>query len=81
MNRECSFTSLVFEGTVNSAVVVASINHFITTLQLPTSLVIDNASIHTRSEFLERVLKVCLVKPLQHQIDHGDVNESFARFR
>ncbi len=55
MNWECSFTSLVFEGTVNSAVVVASINHFITGLRGATSLVIDNASIYTSSEFLENI--------------------------
>ncbi len=64
MNRECAFTSLVFEGTVNSAVVVASIDHFISTrpmhpgssrLLKPVSLVIDNASIHTSAEFLENI--------------------------
>lgn len=62
MNRACAFTSLVFEGTVNSAVVVASIDHFLLTLPThpglltllkPVALVIDNASIHTSEEFLE----------------------------
>jgi hypothetical protein len=33
VNRECSFTSVVFEGSITSAVVVASIDHFISTLQ------------------------------------------------
>ncbi|MGZ5193779.1 MAG: transposase, partial [Kaistella sp.] len=47
VNRECSFTSVVFEGSVTSAVVVVSIDHFISTLQRQTTLVMDNASIHT----------------------------------
>ena len=51
MNRECSLTSVVVEGSVTSAVVVASIDHFITTLQRPTVLVIDNAPVHTSHEF------------------------------
>lgn len=55
VNRECSFTSLVFEGSITSAVVVASIDHFITTLQRPTTLIIDNASIHTSNEFKENI--------------------------
>lgn len=64
LNRACAFTSLVFEGTVNSAVVVASIDHFLSklpahpggsTLLKPMSLVIDNASIHTSQEFLENL--------------------------
>jgi transposase len=64
MNRECTFTSLVFEGTVNSAVVVASIDHFLSTLPThpvlstllkPASLIIDNAPIHTSIEFLENI--------------------------
>jgi transposase len=55
VNRECSFTSVVFEGSVTSAVVVASIDHFISTLQRPTTLVMDNASIHKSFEFQENI--------------------------
>jgi transposase len=55
VNRECSFTSLVFEGSVTSAVVVASIDHFISTLKRSTALVLDNASIHTSAEFKENI--------------------------
>jgi len=55
MDRECSLTSIVVEGSVTSAVVVASIDHFITTLQQPTVLVIDNASVHTSHEFKENL--------------------------
>jgi transposase len=55
VNRECSFTSVVFEGSVTSAVVVASIDHFISTLQRQTTLVMDNASIHKSLEFQENI--------------------------
>jgi transposase len=55
VNRECSFTSVVFEGSVTSAVVVASIDHFISTLQRQTALVMDNASIHKSLEFQENI--------------------------
>jgi transposase len=55
VNRECSFTSVVFEGSVTSAVVVASIDHFISTLRRSTVLIMDNASIHTSFEFQENI--------------------------
>lgn len=55
VNRECSFTSVVFEGSITSAVVVASIDHFIATLQRATVLTMDNASIHTSFEFQENI--------------------------
>jgi transposase len=55
MNRECSLTSIVVEGSVTSAVVVASIDHFIGTLQRPTTLIIDNAPVHTSHEFKENL--------------------------
>ena len=55
VNRECSFTSVVFEGSVTSAVVVASIDHFVSTLRRPTALIMDNASVHTSFEFQENI--------------------------
>ena len=55
LNRECSFTPIVVEGSVTSAVVVASIDHFIKTLQRPTVLIIDNAPVHTSNEFKENL--------------------------
>ena len=55
VNRECLFTSVVFEGSVTSAVVVASIDHFIPSLQRQTVLVMDNASIHKSFEFQENI--------------------------
>jgi len=55
VNRECSLTSIVVEGSVTSAVVVASIDHFVTTIQRPTALIIDNAPVHTSHEFQENL--------------------------
>ncbi|MEI7575247.1 MAG: IS630 family transposase, partial [Methylotenera sp.] len=55
IKRDCSFFSIVFNGSVTSSVVVASIDSFILTIQRPTSLVIDNASVHTSSEFMENI--------------------------
>jgi transposase len=55
MNRDCSFQSMVFEGSINSAVVVGCIDLFAKSLVRPTSLVIDNASIHTSDEFMENL--------------------------
>lgn len=55
INRECSFTPFVFEGTVTSSVVVACIDKFVGSPQRPTTLILDNASIHTSAEFLENI--------------------------
>jgi transposase len=55
MDKDCSFQSLVFEGSINSSVVVACIDFFAKSLARPTVLVIDNAPIHTSNEFLENV--------------------------
>jgi transposase len=55
MGRDCSFQSMVFEGSITSAVVVACIDNFLETHKHPTALVIDNASIHTSHEFLENI--------------------------
>ena len=55
VNRECSFTSVVFQGSITRAVVVDSIDHFIPTLQGQTALVMDNASVHKSFEFQENI--------------------------
>ena len=55
MGRDCAFQSMVFEGSVTSAVVVACIDSFVETIKRPTQLVIDNASIHTSHEFLKNI--------------------------
>jgi hypothetical protein len=55
MNKSCDFQSMVFEGSITSAVVVACIDQFVTTLKRETALVIDNAPIHTSKEFKENI--------------------------
>ena len=55
VNRDCEFDSFVFEGTVNTSVVVACIDEFSKKIKIPTVLVIDNASTHTSNEFKENI--------------------------
>ena len=55
MNRDCAFQSFVFEGGINSAVVVGCIDHFAKSIERPTALIIDNAPVHTSNEFLGNV--------------------------
>jgi len=51
VNRDCKFNSFVFEGLINSSIVVACIDAFSHQIKIPTTLVIDNASTHTSNEF------------------------------
>lgn len=51
VNRDCKFNSFVFEGMINSSVVVACIDAFSHQIETSTTLVIDNASTHTSNEF------------------------------
>ncbi len=51
VNRDCQFNSFVFEGTITSAVVIACFDWFAEQIEQPTTIVIDNASIHTSDEF------------------------------
>ena len=55
VNRDCEFDSFVFEGAVNTSVVVACIDEFAKKIEIPTVLVIDNASTHTSNEFQENI--------------------------
>ena len=55
MNRDCAFQSFVFEGSINSAVVVGCIDPFAKSIERPTALIIDNAPVHTSNEFLGNV--------------------------
>ena len=55
VNRDCEFDSFVFEGAVNTSVVVACIDEFAKKIEIPTVLVIDNASTHTSNEFNENI--------------------------
>jgi transposase len=55
VNRDCKFDSFVFEGSINSSVVVACIDEFSHQIKIPTTLIIDNASTHTSNEFNENL--------------------------
>jgi len=55
VNRDCQFDSFVFEGSVNTSVVVACIDEFSSQIKIPTTLIIDNASTHTSNEFNENI--------------------------
>ncbi len=55
MNKNGSFQSWVFEQSVTSAVVIACFDTFIDTLKRPTTIVIDNAPIHTSQEFKDNL--------------------------
>jgi len=51
VDRDCQFNSFVFEGTITSAVVIACFDWFAEQIDKPTTIIIDNASIHTSDEF------------------------------
>ena len=55
LGRDHRFESYTVEGSIDSAMVVACIDDFSTTLTKPTVVVIDNASMHTSKAFLARV--------------------------
>ena len=54
---DCNFDSFVFEGSVTSDVVVSCIDWLSNKIKKPTTLVIDNASTHTSSEFMSNLEK------------------------
>ncbi len=55
VNRDCKFNSFVFEDTITSAVVIACFDWFADQTEKPTTIVIDNASIHTSDEFNDNI--------------------------
>ena len=55
VNRDCKFNSFVFEGSINTSVVVACIDEYSHQIKRPTTLIIDNASTHTSNEFNENL--------------------------
>jgi len=57
MSKDCDFQSMVFEGSITTAVVVGCIDLFVKSLRQATVLVIDNAPIHTSKEFKENIEK------------------------
>jgi len=50
-NTDNEFTSFTVTGTVNTATVIQCFDAFCATLQQPTVVVIDNASVHTSAAF------------------------------
>lgn len=52
MKKDCTFQSMMFEGSINSSVVIGCIDYFLETRNnQPTAIILDNASIHTSDEF------------------------------
>ena len=68
VNRDCKFESIVVEGSVTTAVVIACIDSFASKLKKPTTLIVDNAPTHTSHEFeaqIERWSELGLtIKPI-----------------
>ena len=55
INRSCHFESFIFEGSVNTDVVVACFNEFAKIIKKPTYVLVDNASTHTSNFFLAQL--------------------------
>ena len=55
VDRECHFESYVFEGSVNSDVVISCFNEFSKKLNKKTVVLIDNAPTHTSNAFLDNI--------------------------
>jgi transposase len=55
MNKRNELEAYTFEGAVDGEVVIRCMDEFCTTLQGPTIVVMDNASIHTNSTFQEQL--------------------------
>jgi transposase len=55
MNKRNELEAYTFEGTVESAVVIRCMDEFCATLQHPTVVVMDNASMHTSEAFQEQI--------------------------
>lgn len=55
VNRNCQFESIVVEGSVTTAVVIACIDDFASKLKQPTVLLVDNAPTHTSNAFKAQI--------------------------
>ena len=55
VNRRCHFESFVFEGTVNSSVVVGCFEAFSKAIDKDIVVLIDNAPVHRSEEFMENI--------------------------
>jgi transposase len=57
IDRNCQFESFVFEGSINTPVVIACFNEFSKIIQKETHVLIDNAPMHTSNEFIDNIEK------------------------
>jgi len=55
VNRQCHFESFVFEGSVNSSVVVGCFEQFSKAIDKDVFILIDNAPVHRSEEFMENI--------------------------
>ena len=55
IDRDSNFESFVFEGTVNTEVVVACFDQFAKSIRGKTVVIIDNAPTHTSKEFISNI--------------------------
>jgi transposase len=55
LNKSCHLESFVFEGIVNTDIIVACFDEFLKTINKPTYIFMDNASTHTSDLFLEQL--------------------------
>ena len=55
VNRRCHFESFVFEGSVNSSVVVGCFEAFSKAIYKDIIVLIDNAPVHRSEEFMENI--------------------------
>jgi len=55
INHSCQFESFIFEGSINTDVVVECFDEFAKTISKPTFVLIDNAPTHTSDFFLAQL--------------------------
>lgn len=55
INRSCQFESFVFEGSINTDIVVACFDEFSKIIDKPTYVLIDNAPTHTSDFFIAQL--------------------------
>ncbi len=55
IDRDSTFESFVFEGSVNTSVVVACFDQFAKKIRRKTVVIIDNAPTHTSKEFISNI--------------------------
>lgn len=55
LSRKNKFTSLTYEGSVTSKVIIACMNHFAESITKTTYVVIDNAPTHTSKMFQQQI--------------------------